>query len=205
MIAMGTKARFIPLLFLLFVTLWLRLANLGYSDYQGDELKALASPAAGQSLFDFLLEQKKGPTQFIASALIRLAHPTLENQFLTRLPFALAGIAAVYIFYRLVARHFGQRIAVCATLILSINGLLVGLARIVQYQSFVILFSLLALFCFSLALQEQRWKIMGIYAGMLCWAVRCSPILTASLLLPTRSTCWHAGTTSTLGCRLEGG
>ena len=167
---MGTKARFIPLLFLLFVTLWLRLVNLGYSDYQGDELKALASPAAGQSLFDFLLEQKKGPTQFIASALIRLAHPTLENQFVTRLPFALAGIAAVYIFYRLVARHFGQRIAVMATLLLSINGLLVGLARIVQYQSFVILFSLLALYCFSLALQEQRWKILGIYAGMLCWA-----------------------------------
>jgi len=170
MIAMGTKARFIPLLFLLFVTLWLRLANLGYSDYQGDELKALASPAAGQSLFDFLLEQKKGPTQFIASALIRLAHPTLENQFVTRLPFAVAGIAAVYIFYRLVASHFGQRIAVMATLLLSINGLLVGLARIVQYQSFVILFSLLALYCFSLALQEQRWKILGIYAGMLCWA-----------------------------------
>jgi Dolichyl-phosphate-mannose-protein mannosyltransferase len=153
-----------------FVTLWLRLVNLGYSDYQGDEIKALATPASGQSLVDFLLEQRKGPTQFVISYLMQKVYPALDNEFFTRLPFALAGIIAIGVFYLLVEMHFGKRIALTAALLLSINGLLVGLSRIVQYQSFVILFSLLTLYFFSLAGQSRRWQVIGIYLGMVCWA-----------------------------------
>ncbi len=49
--------------FLIFVTMWLHLVNLGYSDYQGDEISALPLPNSNQSLVDFLLTQKKGPVQ----------------------------------------------------------------------------------------------------------------------------------------------
>jgi len=78
----------IPLACLILVTVWMRIANLGYSDYQGDEIKALATPLSGESLGEFLLEQRKGPVQFLVTYGIQLAHPSLSNQFLTRLPFA---------------------------------------------------------------------------------------------------------------------
>jgi 4-amino-4-deoxy-L-arabinose transferase-like glycosyltransferase len=152
------------------ISAWLRLANLGYSDYQGDEIKALAGPAAGQGLGEFLLEQRKGPLQYLLTQLVRLFHPSLTNEFLARLPFALAGIASVYLFYRLIEQHYGRRVGIYAALLLSVNGLFIGLTRIVQYQSLVILFSILALYCFSLALKSPRWSISGIYLGMLSWA-----------------------------------
>jgi len=161
----------IPLACLILVTVWLRIANLGYSDYQGDEIKALATPLSGESVGEFLLEQRKGPVQFLVTYGIQLVHPSLSNQFLTRLPFALAGILAVYFFYRLVALIYGRKIGLIASFFLSINGLYIGLSRIVQYQAIVILFSILALYGFSLAVQSKRWRIAGIYTGFICWAI----------------------------------
>jgi 4-amino-4-deoxy-L-arabinose transferase-like glycosyltransferase len=153
----------------MFVTGWLRLANLGYADYQGDEIKALWRLAPGQSIMDFLYTQKKGPTQFLVTALVKVFDPTFSNELLQRLPFALAGILGIYVFYRLVSLHFGKKIALYASLLFSLNGILIGLTRIIQYQGFVILFSMLALYCFSLALEQPRWKIRGIYAGVFLW------------------------------------
>ena len=164
-------AKLLPIIFLVFITLWLRLINLGYSDYQGDEIKALYLPDTGQSLTDYLFLQRKGPTQFITSYLIYLFHPTYTNQFLTRLPFALVGILAIFFFYQFVKLQYGRRIAIYASLFLTINGLFIGLMRIVQYQPFVILFSVLALYAFSLALKFERWKITGIYLGIFSWAL----------------------------------
>ncbi len=136
--------RFFPLLFLAFVTFWLRLNNLGYSDYYGDEIKAMWRPASGQSAIEYLYAQKKGPTEFLVTYLVRFIDPSYSNGFLLRLPFTLAGILGIYFFYRLVEMHFGKKIALYSTLLLSVNGIFVGLMRYVQYQSFVILFSLLA-------------------------------------------------------------
>ena len=158
------------ILCLVVVTLWLRLVNLGYSDYQGDEIKALATPASGQSLVQFLLEQRKGPTQFVISYGLQRIYPAMDNEFFTRLPFALAGALAIGVFYLLVELHFGKRIGLVAAILLSINGLMVGLSRIVQYQPLVILFSLLTLYFFSLAEKSRRWQVGGIYLGMVCWA-----------------------------------
>jgi 4-amino-4-deoxy-L-arabinose transferase-like glycosyltransferase len=163
------KLKWIPLGFLIFVTLWLRLVNLGYSDYQGDEIKALWRPEPGQSALDFLYYQKKGPVEFLVTYLMKLFDPTFSNMLLQRLPFALAGILAIYFFYRLVQRHYGEKIALYASLFFSVNGIFIGLMRIVQYQPFVLLFAILTLYCFTLALQEERWKIRGIYAGVFFW------------------------------------
>lgn len=159
----------IPILFLIFVTIWLRIVNLGYSDYQGDEIKALWRPAEGQSGIDFLYMQKKGPTEFFVAYLVKYIDPTFSNEFLQRLPFALAGILSIYFLYRLASMHYGKKIALYASLLYSINGFFVGLFRIIQYQPFVILFSFLTLFFFTLALQKERWKFTGIYAGVFFW------------------------------------
>jgi 4-amino-4-deoxy-L-arabinose transferase-like glycosyltransferase len=162
---------YLPLAFLIFVTLWLHLVNLGYSDYQGDEISTLPLPNTHQSLFDFLLTQKKGPVQFIVTELVKFVNPDFTNRFLARLPFALAGVLAIYFFYKLVNLHFGKKVAFYAALFLSANGLIVGLTRIVQYQGFVMLFSISALYAFSLAVTRERWKIKGLYIGMLLWSL----------------------------------
>ena len=168
---MKDKLKLIPFLFLIFVTLWLRLANLGYSDYQGDEIKAMWRPLAGQSAMEFLYAQRKGPTEFLVTYAMRFLDPSFSNQLLQRLPFALAGILAIFVFYRLISMHYGKKIALYASLLLSVNGIFIGLMRIVQYQPFVILFMLLALYCFTLALQQERWRFKGIYLGVLCWTL----------------------------------
>ena len=167
---LATFIKVLPVLFLAFITLWFHLVNLGYSDYQGDEIQALSFARSGQGFIQGLLQQKKGPTQFIATYLINLVDPNFTNNFLTRLPFALAAILAIYFFYKLVELHFGKKIALLASLFLGTNGLIIGLTRIVQYQSLVMLFSITALYSLSLAVHREKWKIAGLYLGMSLWA-----------------------------------
>ena len=161
----------IPHVFLIFTTIWLRFVHLGYSDYQGDEVKAMLRPDAGQSLSDFLFAQRKGPLQFLVTYLMSFLTPEFYKNFLLRLPFAIAGALAIFFFYKLVKLHFGKKIALYASLFLSINGILVAFSRIVQYQSFTILFFIMALYYFSLALYKDRWKFKGWYFGMFYWAI----------------------------------
>ena len=168
---MKIKHKWIPILFLIFVTLWLRLVNLGYSDFQGDEIKAMWRPAPNQSLLAYLYTQRKGPVQFLVSYLVKIIDPSYSSEFLLRLPFTLVGILSIYFFYRLVNLHYGKKVALYATFLFSTNGFFIGLMRIAQYQPFVILFSILALYAFSLALQQERWRFKGIYLGVLFWVV----------------------------------
>ena len=166
---MKDRVKLVPILFLIFTAVWLRLANLGYSDYQGDESRTLWRLKPGQTALAYLLSKTKGPLEFLITYLIRFIDPAFHNRFLVRLPFALAGIMAVFFFYRLVQLHYDKKIALYATLFLSTNGLFVGLFRIVQYQPIIILFSILTLYCLSLAVKVERWRFSGIYLGVLFW------------------------------------
>lgn len=168
---MKKVAKYIPIIYLTLTTLWLRLFNLGYSDFQGDEIKALFLPASGQSFVDFLLAQRKGPTQFIITYILKLFDPQYSSTLLMRLPFAIAGILAVFFFYHTVKMHYGKKIAMYSSIFFSANGIFIAFARIVQYQSFVILFSMLALYFFTLALKNVRWRIAGLYYGMTFWGL----------------------------------
>lgn len=148
----------------------LRFMNLGYSDYQGDEIKALYLPSEGQSLVKFLIEQKKGPFQYLVTYLLKFIDPLYENQFLVRLPFAIAGLLSIFFFYKFIKLHFGEKIAYYSSLFLSFNGLLVAFSRIAQYQSFSILFSILCLYFLSLSLKVDKYKFSGIFLGLIFWA-----------------------------------
>ena len=158
-----------PLIYLIFVTLWLRLINLGYSDYQGDEIKALYRPEAGQGISEFLFSQRKGPIQFFVTYIIKIFNPNYDNELFVRLPFAVAGILAVYFFYKLVKLHFGEKIALYSAFFMATNGLFVAFARIAQYQSLVILFSILALYFLSLYMENEKWRVSGLYLGIIFW------------------------------------
>ena len=154
-----------------FVAFLLRFINLGYSDYQGDEIKAFFLPTTGQRATEFLLDQRKGPVQFLITAFLKIFNPSYDNQLLMRLPFALAGTLAVYFFYKLVKIHFGKKIAFYSAFFIATNGFFIAFSRIVQYQSFVIFFAILALYCFTLAITKEKWIIRGIYLGFIFWSL----------------------------------
>ncbi|WP_315790159.1 ArnT family glycosyltransferase [Fischerella sp. JS2] len=168
---MKKVSNILPVICLIFVSLWLRLINLGYSNYQGDEIKALYRPQVGQNMIDFLLNQRKGPIQFLITYIMSIFNPEYDNEFLLRLPFAIAGTLAIYFFYKFVKLEFGKKVALYSSLLIAINGLFVALTRIVQYQSLVILFSVLALYLISLSTKFAKWRIYGLYLGMFCWGI----------------------------------
>ena len=178
------KKATIPALFLIFVTFWLRIVYLGYSDYQGDEIKAMYRPEAGQNMYEFLMDQRKGPLQFFITAVLKPATNNYYDNLGLRLPFALAGIISVFVFYKFVKLHFGKEVAYIAAFLLSVNGFFVAFSRIVQYQSFTILFFLLALYLFSLALENGKWKFNGWYLGGLCWGLSALAHYDAVFILP---------------------
>lgn len=150
------------LIIILFISIVLRLTNLGYADYQGDEIKALFLPTEEQTTKDFLLDQRKGPMQFLITYALKLVNPTYDNEFLVRLPFALAGIFSVYFFYKLIKRLFGEEVAFFSSFFLATNGFFIAFSRIVQYQSFVVLFAVLALYFLDLR---------KIYLGLIFWSL----------------------------------
>jgi 4-amino-4-deoxy-L-arabinose transferase-like glycosyltransferase len=158
------------LVFVVAVAAILRLVNLGYSDFQGDEIRAQYLPVQGEGFFDFLMRQRKGPFQFIISYLISFADPSYKNYFIDRLPFALAGIFAIYFFYKFAVIMFNKRVAFFASLFLATNGFFVALSRILQYQGFVFLFCALALYYFAL-LYKNPTKIKYLYMGMFVWGL----------------------------------
>ena len=58
------KPSLIFLIVIFSFALFNRFYNLGYSDYQGDEIKAFFNPKADGDYFKFLIDQRKGPNQF---------------------------------------------------------------------------------------------------------------------------------------------
>lgn len=156
----------------------LRILHIDYSDFQGDEIKALFLPSPGQSTWEFLLEQRKGPFQFLITFLIKLIDPAYSNYLIDRILFALAGVLTVLFFYKLVRNMFGNRVALFSSMFLVTNGFFVAFSRIIQYQSFVVLFMVLTLFCFSV----QKTKY--IYLGFVFWILGVLSHYDAVFIIP---------------------
>lgn len=138
------------------VGLTLRLVNLGYADFQGDEARAaLRAAAVIQGYDDVLMLHKKGPTEILApTALYVLTGQLTETT--ARLPFALANIAALFAIWLLGWRIFGPLAGWIAAIFLALDGYFIGFARIVQYQSIVLLMSLLVVLILVRLLREPR-------------------------------------------------
>jgi hypothetical protein len=163
---------------------FLRLWNLGYSDFQGDETKALLRLDPGESLEEFFFGQRKGPLQFVATGLVKLIDPGYSSELLTRLPFALAAVASLWFFYKFVQLNFGIWVATLATFFYATNGLFVSVSRIAQYQSLILLFACLALYFLTKSVQDERWKRRGLYLGFGCWALSALAHYDGLLILP---------------------
>ncbi len=124
-----------------------RVVNLSYSEFQGDEAVVMVGAASALEGDEAIIFQhKKAPAELlVAMAGWRLTGVTDEG--MARLPFAWAstlGLTAVF----LCGRRLGYSGAGgIAALLLAIEGFLVGFGRIVQYQSLVFALSALGLLC----------------------------------------------------------
>ena len=85
-------------------------------------------------------------------------------EFYQRLPFALAGVALLIAGYIVIKRDLNKNVALITILLLATSGLLIAFARIVQYQTFVMLLSLLAIHGLYLYLQRRGERFLIISA-----------------------------------------
>jgi hypothetical protein len=177
------------------VSLGLRLWELGYSDFQGDEIKALCSVSQFSTLkqlLHYLLIQRKGPLQYMVTCAYSLFDRSFASEFAARLPFALANLIALVLFFALVYRLFSLQIAIYSTFMLAVNGIFIAFARIVQYQSFVLLTGTAGMLAVTLALQRERWRVAGLYIGFLAAAVGLLAHFDAVFVLPPLAVLvWH--------------
>src|SRR5215471_18187479 len=108
----------VEIILLISVSIFLRLAGLGYSNFQGDEIDALCrfsnykSPA---QFLVYLLGQRKGPGQFLITCVYNLLDPKFSSEFGTRLPFAIANLLALVCLFLLVYRLFTLQTAIYAS------------------------------------------------------------------------------------------
>ncbi len=134
----------------------LRLTNLGYSEFQGDEARVLLR--AGELLAGYpnaLYVHQKPPGEILLVAALH-GQAAMITEWWARLPFALAGLGALVATLLLGKRWGGLVAGAVAAAVLAVDGYLIAFARIVQYQSIVILVSLLVLLLLDGARADQR-------------------------------------------------
>jgi hypothetical protein len=123
-----------------------RLTQLGYSQFQGDEVEVvLRAAAVVQRLPEPLFYHGKGPAEVLVTAALSSFGQPLSEQS-ARLPFALFGLVATLGLSALAVGWFGLPVGLAAGLLLAFNGFFVAFAHLVQYQSLVFLLSVGALY-----------------------------------------------------------
>lgn len=149
----------------------LRLPGLGYHEFHYDEMLVLSRASeAIRGQDDAFARHTKGPGELAVAALVYAVQGTADETT-ARLPFALAGVAAVGALGLLGRRLFngeaGAWAGVWAGALLAFNGFALGLSRLVQYQPVVLLLSVLAVLAMGEFSREGevRWLAAG---ALLC-------------------------------------
>ncbi len=127
---------------ILVIGAFFRLSKLGYSNFLQDEVGAQNFLFDHQSFLNFLLSRSIGPGEFIISKIFNFFFFDYHPEFYVRLPFAIAGILIVISTYSISLKLFDKQTALVTSGLFSLSGLFIAFSRIVQYQSFLILFVL---------------------------------------------------------------
>jgi hypothetical protein len=145
-----------PLLGIMLIAAALRLPFLGGAEFQGDETRAMFMALNAVNGMDTgLLLHSKGPVEVLLPMGL-LALVGNVNEWMARLPFALAGVGAPLGAYLLARQMFlvegrpadhGRLIGLIAAMIIALDGFLIAFSRIVQYQNVLMLMAIGALWC----------------------------------------------------------
>jgi len=172
-----------PLALLLALAAAPRLLNLGYSEFQGDEVKVvLRSFALLQGVPDALLAQRKPPAEVLIGAAFAGGLGGV-TEAVGRLPFALAGAAAVLACYQLGSALFGKQAGLAAALLLAVNGYFVAFGRVLQYESLALLLDNLAILCLIRAGRDSgRQRAYAVVGGLVLAGAGLSALSAVFLL-----------------------
>lgn len=145
-----------------------RFGNLGYAEFQGDEARlALRAAEIIQGYEGALFVHKKGPVEILLPTVIYVLTGHL-TETTARLPFALANFTAIFAMFTLGRRLFGAVAGWVAALVIALDGYLIAFGRVVQYQSIVLLMTvLLVLLLVRLSRQPQALTRYLVLAALL--------------------------------------
>ena len=164
---LSRSSAFYIFLLLVVMIVGFRLPNMGYKELQGDEgiiLMRAATALNGDEAELFL--HQKGPVEIVLP-MIAWGSTGSITEFWARLPFLWANVLSVLVLVLLARRWFGRKAALVAGLLLAVNGFGIAFARIIQYQSFVMLWGLLALFHADRYREEGNGWDLGLTAVFL--------------------------------------
>jgi 4-amino-4-deoxy-L-arabinose transferase-like glycosyltransferase len=120
------------ILLVMLALLWL--PTLGAREFFHDESTVLIRARdALRGVADAPTRHTKGPGEIIVAMVFYRALGTID-EFYARLPFALAGIGAVLLMLPLGRRLFSLQVGLWAAILMGINGYVLALARMTQYQ-----------------------------------------------------------------------
>ena len=160
-----TRRQAAAALVLLLLAAALRLVNLGYSEFQGDEATPLVRAVLlAQGEDDLLFRQPRGPVEMILPAATAALAGVTEAS--VRLPFTLANLVLIGLIFLLAWRLRGPRAAWAAALLLTFDGFLLAFARTMKYESMILLGGVLAVYALYTLLAAQRARA---HAGALAW------------------------------------
>lgn len=176
------KAKYAGIIILV-LSVYFRTAGLGFSDFQGDEIAAQNYLFHDRGLKDFILSRPIPLGQYVVTYLAnvvlnwastgRLLFDPLtfdllnfqHAELVVRLPFMLASNATLLLIYYIVRREVSTQSALYVSMFIGLNGLVIAFSRIAQYQSVIMLISVLnlvvvaKLFSPTQATYRAPWKL----------------------------------------------
>ncbi|MCB0047171.1 MAG: glycosyltransferase family 39 protein [Caldilineaceae bacterium] len=166
-LSLWTRRALLALLSVLALTAYFRLTNLHYAELQGDEAKVvLYAVSVIQGNEEALFLHRRGPADVLTSALMAVLNaPRTEVVF--RLPFALISILVVGLLFLLAREIRNLSTAWLAGLLLAGEGLFIAFSRIVQYQAFIHLSAVGALYALWRLSQKVRTRRGAVSDGLL--------------------------------------
>lgn len=155
------------------VALATRFPNLGYSEFQGDEVAVIHMAAsAAQGADEALYLHRKGPAETLIP-LLTYATAHRMNEVVARGTFAFASLWAVLALYALGGRFLSSGAGTWAGLLMALNGFATAFGRIVQYQSLVMLYGALTVYCalaFAQSAKRRDLWLCALFGGLGLWA-----------------------------------
>jgi 4-amino-4-deoxy-L-arabinose transferase-like glycosyltransferase len=164
---------YLPLALVLLLAGFFRFPFLGSAELQGDEANVvLLAVDAVIGHEQILLLHRKGPVE-VLMPIGPLAVLGQINEWVARLPFAVAGMGVVLGGYILARRMLRPIVGACgsalagliAATILALDGFLIAYSRMVQYQNIVVLMMLGAIWCgwrfYAGAAHPWRYLLFG--------------------------------------------
>ena len=170
----------------------LRVPNLGYSEFQGDEARVmLRASEVIEGYENALFAHQKMPGEILLET-ATYAITRRMDETAARLPFTVAGLAALLGVLLFGARLFGPAAGVSAALLAALTGYFVAFARIVQYQSLVFLAVVLAMLVLWRMLEQRvaLWRYLAI-AALLMALGTLGHYETAGILAPALYILWR--------------